>query len=197
MTATAVEFIWWIVGMFGVVGLVAFWFMAPAAAQLTAQAVVKILSAAFSTRVGCALMAAVLVGLVVDEKRHTYDDEQYAKQTALFEAAQRRRDDTIAQETRVKVQAAIDETKAENKAVDDDVKDFSHDLPPVPPTGNPFLVGRDAGRLCKLAGQTVCGPSGYHGMPKTRRPGGRSGDHAKIGLPSIISTGVGPNKQGQ
>jgi hypothetical protein len=197
MTATAVQFIWWIAGTFGVVGLIAFWFIAPTAAQLFVQAVVKVFSILLSSRIGCALLAALVVGLIVDEKRHAYDDAQYAKQTAFFEAAQRRRDDTIAQETREKVWAEIANATAENKAVDDDVKDFSHALPPVPATGNPFLVGGDARRLCNIAGQTVCGPDGHHGMPKARRPSVRSGHHAKVGLPNLIRTGIGADKQGQ
>jgi hypothetical protein len=197
MTAYAAALIWWIVGTFGVAGLVAFWFLAPTAAQLTLQAVVKFFHLVLSYRVGCALLAAIVAGLIVDHKRHAYDDEQFAKRTALFEEAQRRRDDTIAKDTREKVWIEIGNATAANKIVDNSVKGFSDALPPPPKTGNPFLVGADADKLCNIAGKTQCGPSGDQGMPKARRPGGRPGDHAKIRLPSLIRTGIGADQQSQ
>jgi hypothetical protein len=42
MTALAAELLWWVLGTCGVAGLVAFWFLAPTAAQLTLQAVIKL-----------------------------------------------------------------------------------------------------------------------------------------------------------
>lgn len=197
MTAFAIGWLWWIFATFGVAGLVAFWFLAPTAAQLTAQAVIKLFRFVLSYRVGCALLAALVAGLIADHHRHAYDDDQFAKRTALFEEAQRRRDATIEQNTREKVWTEIGDATVRNNSIDSKVKDFRDALPPPAATGNPFLVGNDADRLCKLAGKTQCGPSGDQGMSKARRPGGRPGDNAKIRLPSLIRTGIGTNKQSQ
>lgn len=194
MSAQVVSVVWWIVGTFGVGGLIAAWFVFPTASSLVLQAVVKFFQLVFSYRVGCALLAAIAAGLIVDHQRHAYDDEQFAKRTALFEEAQRRRDATIEQNTRDKVWAEIANATARNKSIDNDVKDFRDVLPPPAVTGNSFLVGADADRLCRLAGKTQCGPVGDQGMSKTRRPGGRSGDHPKIRLPSLVRTGVGPTE---
>lgn len=194
MTAQAVAWAWWIVGTFGVAGLVAFWFLAPTAAQLALRAVIKAFQFALSYRIGCALLAAIAVSLIVDYQRHAYDDKQSAQRAAIFEAAQRQRDARIAEETREAVWTEIANATAANAVIDTDVKEFSDVLPPPPPTGNPFRVGGDAGRLCHIAGKTECGPAGRKGMSEARRPSGRSGNHAKIRLPSLIRTGVGPTQ---
>lgn len=193
MTAKAIEVIWWIVGTFGVAGLVAFWFLAPTAAQLTLQAVVRLFKLLLGYRVGCALLAAVLAGAIVDHKRHAYDDEQFAARTALFEEAQSRRDATIAQATRDKVWAEIANATAENVSIDNDVKEFT-DAPPRVPTGNTLRISdADADRLCKLAGQTQCGPIGREGVSKARRPGGSATDKG-FKLPHLIRAGTRPNQ---
>lgn len=197
MTAKAIEFIWWIVGTFGVAGLVAFWFLAPTAAQLTLQAVVRFFKLLLSDRIGCALLAAIAAGLIVDHQRHAYDDAQNAARSAAFEQAQTDRDAGIEKRTREKVWEEIANATAENKVVDTDVKGFTDALPPPPKTGNPFLIGdADAERLCKLAGQTQCGPVGDQGVPATRRPG-RSAKDQKIRLPSLIRTGLGAARKGK
>lgn len=193
MTAKALSVIWWIVGTFGVGGLVAFWFLAPTAAQLTLQAVVKFFQLVLSYRIGCALIAAVLAGVIVDYKRHAYDDAQFAARTAAFERAQTARDGRIAQETRDKVWKEIADATAQNVSIDNEVKEFS-DAPPPAATGNPLLISdADADRLCKLAGQTQCGPSGDKGVPKARRSGG-SAANSWLKLPNIIRTGARPNQ---
>lgn len=200
MTATAIKFVWWIVGTFGVAGLVAFWFLAPTAAQLALQAVVKFIKLLLSYRIGCALLAAIVAALIADQHRHSYDDAQFAARTAAFEQAQTERDERIAKETRDKVWIEIANATAENKTIDTDVKGFTDALPQPVAIGksvNPFIVGADADRLCKLAGQTQCGPVGDQGMPAARRAGSGSGDHKKIRLPSLIRTGVGSTKQGE
>lgn len=197
MTALAIKWLWWIFATFGLAGLVAFWFLAPTAAQLTLQFVVRLFRFVLSYRIGCALLAAIVAGLIVDQWRHTYDDEQFAQRTAVFQAAQTARDKHIAEKTRETVWAEIADATAANTVVDTDVKGFRDALPPPPATGNPFAVGADADRLCRIAGKTQCGPSGDKGVSAARRAGGRSGDHQKIRLPSLIRTGARPDQQGQ
>lgn len=199
MTAKAIEIVWWIVGTFGIAGLVAAWFVFPTISQLVLQRVVKLFAFVLSYRVGCALLAAIVAGLIVDQWRHSYDDAQFAARTAAFEQAQRDRDSRIALQTRDKVWKEIADATATNATIDNDVKEFS-DAPPVPlppsrvATGNPLAISdADADRLCKLAGQTVCGPIGGKGVSKARRSGGRPADQG-LKLPNIIRTGVGPNQ---
>lgn len=197
MTARAISIIWWIVGTFGIAGLIAFWFLAPTAAQLALRGVVKAFQFILSYRIGCALLAALVTGLIVDERRHSYDDAQFAKQTAMFEAAQKMRDVRIAEKTREAVWVEIANATAANNVVDNDVKEFRDALPPPPPTGNPFLVGADAGRLCHIAGKARCGPSGDKRVPAARRAGSRSGDQRKVGLSGFGRGIPWPIKQGQ
>lgn len=197
MTAKAIGVIWWIVGTFGIGGLIATWFFFPTISQLVLQRVVKLFSFVLSYRIGCALLAAIAAGLIVDQWRHSYDDTQFAARTAAFEQAQRDRDSRIAQQTRQKVSTWADDAAATSMTIDNDVKGFNDAPPPAPPpvaTGNPlFISDADADRLCKLAGQTVCGSVGSKGVPKTRRSGGRPADQG-LKLPHLIRTGVGPNQ---
>ncbi len=187
MTALGTQWLWWIFGTFGLVGLVAFWFAAPTAASLALQIVVRLFKLVLSYRIGCALLAALVTGLIVDQQRHAYDDEQFVKRTALFEAAQETRDARIAQETRDKVWLDIGNAAIENKTIDNGVKEFTNALPPAAPSGNPFLISDvDAGRLCVIAyGKAGCRSAGDKGMPAARRPG-RSAHDSKVRLPSII-----------
>lgn len=194
MTAQAVSLVWWIVGTLGFGALVAFWFLAPTAAQIVLQAVVKFFGLLLSYRVGCALLAAIAAGLIVDHWRHSKDDEVSAQRAALFEAAQKARDQNIAEETREKVWTEIANATAQNAVTDNTVKEFINALPPAPKTGNPYLVGAESCRLRNIAGQTGCGPNGGQGVPKARRTGGSPGDRAKIRLPKIIRTGVGADQ---
>lgn len=192
MTAQAVSVIWWIVGTFGVVGLIALWFLAPTVATMVFRAIGAAFSLVLRYRVGCALLAAIVAGLVVDHLRHSYDDAQSAQRAAAFEAAQTARDSRIASETRERVWKEIADATAQNTVIDTTVKEFTDALPAAKPdVGNPFLVGADSCKLRALAGQTGCGPSSDKGMPKARRASGSSGDRAKIRLPEIIRTGVG------
>jgi hypothetical protein len=199
MTAHVIACIWWIVGTFGVAGLIAFWFLAPVAARLVLQAVVAAFEFVLSYRVGCALLAAIAVGFVVDYQRHAYDDAQFAARTALFEFAQKQRDDGIAQKTRDKVWSEIADATAANVSIDDDVKDFTNvpaavPLPAVRPVGNPLVIdAADAVRLCHIAGQTQCGPVGSQGVSKARRPGGSATDK-RFRLPHLIRAGTRPNQ---
>lgn len=190
MTALAIKWLWWIFATFGVAGLVAFWFLAPTAAQLALQIVVRAIRFVLSYRIGCALLAAIAAGLIADHLRHTYDDEQFAQRTAAFVASQDARDKRVAEKTRGEVLAAVAAANVANNVIDKDVKGFSDALPP-PTTGNPFLIGdADADRLCVIAyGKAGCRSSGSKGVSEARRASG-SAANSKIRLPSFIRTGT-------
>lgn len=194
MTAFATQWLWWIFGTFGLVGLVAFWFLAPTAGQLTLQIVVRLFKLLLSYRIGCALLAAIAAGLIVDHKRHAYDDEQFAKRTAAFEAAQDHRDATVAQNTRDRVWIDIGNQTALNVETAKEVKEFRDVLPPTPKTGNVFRIGDDdARRLCIIAyGKVGCGPSGGKRVPEARRPG-RHSDNSGLRFPDAVRRIVGDN----
>lgn len=197
MTAFAIKWMWWIFATFGFAGLAAFWFLAPTAAQLALRAVVKLFGFVLSYRIGCALLAALAAGLIVDYQRHAYDDEQFAQRTAAFEAAQRQRDQRIAEKTRAAVWTEIANATVSNAAIDTSVKEFTDAPPPQPATGNPFLIGdTDAVRLCHIAGQTECGSSGGQRVPAARRAGSRAADQ-KFRLPSLIRTGTRADQKGK
>lgn len=194
MTALATEWLWWIFATFGLAGLVAFWFGAPAAAQLTLQFVVKLFRFVLSYRIGCALLAALVAGLIVDHHRHAYDDEQFAKRAAAFDAAQDERDARVAKNARDRVWTEIANQTAKNVETDKEVKEFRDVLPPTPPTGNVFRIGdSDAKRLCIIAyGKAGCGPDSRKGMPEARRKGASPGDQ-RVGFPRSIRRIIGDN----
>jgi len=144
-----ISWVWYLVGLLGVGGTIAFFVLAPALAGTVLQAVFRFL---LTTRPGWALMAIMIFVPLTDIHRSRKDEAAFAARTSAFEQAQRERDARIEQETRDKVTAELAEQAKDNTKVDTDVDAFQKDLPPVPATGNPFAVGPDACRLRVIAG---------------------------------------------
>lgn len=171
------KLIYWIVGTLGVAGTIALFVFFPAVMGTIWKAIIRLFTLVLSYRIGCAIVAAIVVAFAVDYWRHSRDDAAYAAKTAAFEQAQRDRDKRIAQETKDEVWTDIANQTAVNKVTDQEVKEFEDAIPPSPPTGNPFRIGADAGRLCRIAGGTVCGPRrSPQAMPKARAARSNSGD---------------------
>lgn len=160
------KLIYWAIGVFGIAGTIALIVFAPTTIPIIVNAVTRFFNFVLSYRIGCAILAAVLAAFIADYMRHSSDDARYAAEVAEYEKAQDARDKRIKDETTADVWKEIANATAENAVTDTDVKDFTHDLPPIPATGNPFRIGDDAGRLCRIAGETECGHIGGDGVPK-------------------------------
>jgi hypothetical protein len=191
------KILYWLIGTVGVAGTIALFAIYPAIMGSIWRGIIKLFALILSYRLGCAIVAAIAVGFAVDYWRHSRDDAAYAEQTAAFEQAQRDRDKKIAKETREAVWVEIANATAESAVTDKEVKEFTDVLPPVPETGNPFRVGADAGRLCKIAGQARCGPPSPQGVPKAKGAGVSSGNRGKLRLPHLVSRGAGSAQKGQ
>lgn len=169
------KIVWWLVATLGVAGTIAvvvgLMAMGPQALFIAARAVREFFRIVLSYRIGCALLAAIAVGLLVDYWRHSRDDAEFARRIAAFEAAQVARDTNIAQQTREAVLQEIANATAENGKLDQEVKEFENELPPTPATGNPYRVGPDAAKLRRIAGQAERGPHGAKRVPAPGRPG--------------------------
>lgn len=148
---------WWAVATFGVVGTIALLVLGsmyfPDLLRRIVSGFIRIFTFVLSYRIGCAIVAAVAVGFMVDYWRHSTDDAEFAQRTALFEHAQKARDERIRTETRDLVWIEIADQTAANAVTDNEVKEFHDALPPVPHTGNPFRVGPAAAKLRHIAGQ--------------------------------------------
>lgn len=187
------KLIWWAVGVFGIGGLIAICAIYPVVLAVVARFFRLVLS----TRIGCAVVAAIVAALIADYVRHSIDDDRYAAEIAAFEKKQDERDKRIAVETRELVWKEIADATAQNAVTDKDVKDFTDALPPIPPTGNVFRVGADACRLRKLAGQADCGPDGAQGVPKADTKPASVRDRIRKRLSRTDSRGAGSNQQEQ
>jgi hypothetical protein len=167
---------WWAVGTFGIVGTIALIVLGsmyfPDLLRRIVAGFVRIFTFVLSYRIGCAIVAAIVVGLAVDYWRHDKDDAEFAKRTALFEHAQKQRDERIRVETRDDVWKEIADATAENVVIDKDVKEFTDAPPPQPaPASNPYRIDPVSRvRLCHIAGQTECGPVSPQRVQARRRP---------------------------
>lgn len=191
---TVWKMIAWAIGMFGVGGFIILCVVYPAVLGYA----IKIILWLFSTRVGCALLAAILVGLAVDYMRHSWDDDEFAERTAAFEQRQKERDKQIADDTRKLVTEEIAAAAPVNAAIDQDVKEFHDDLPPVPaivPTGNPFLVGDAACKLRHIAGEPDCGSRSRPRVPGAHTRPAATPHKPQVGLPGPRTAGAGPAQQ--
>ena len=171
----------WTVATLGVVGTIALFAVYPIIMQTVFKVIFSVLGWLLKTRIGCAVLAAIIAGLAVDYVRHSIDDRNFAARTAAFEAAQVERDARIQRETRDIVTKEIIDQAAANTTTDTDVKEFHDALPPIPnidaEATHLFRVGAAACRLRHIAGETECGSPGPQGMPKIRLPRSRPANH--------------------
>lgn len=182
---TAISWVWWLVGTFGVVGTGLMLWLAPAALVKIASVVLNFF---ITNRWGNMLGVGLIVFFVADVNRSLRDEQAYKEKTAAFEQEQKARDDRIAKETRDQVWTEIANATAANAATDKQVEDFTNALPPVPfADSNPFRVGNDACKLRALAGQPGCGPQSVpRRMQKAGAPAKPEGDHGGFGLPASL-----------
>lgn len=156
--------LWWLVGTLGLGGTIAAFVMAPAVAMPVFQAALRFL---LGTRIGVGLLVGLVVFVAADIHRSRLDQRVWDAKVASFEQRQKERDQKIADDTRAAVTAEIAAQNVANAATDQKTEDFTHDLPPIPATGNPFAVGPDACRLRNIAGLPCSEPGGEPApMPK-------------------------------
>ena len=158
---------YWIIAGIGAAGVVALIIYVPA----VLVPIVRFFKLMISTRIGCAVLAAIVTGVAVDYWRHARQDRIFAEKTAAFEQAQKDRDAKIAADTKAWVERRMAEQFIAEKDAQKDVEDFKATLPP----NSVFRVGNDAARLRALAGLP---PSQHHRrMPKAPRKGDAAGRH--------------------
>lgn len=150
-TIFGISWVWWLLGTLGIGGTVALFFLAPVAFQVVLGVGGKVFRWLLSTRIGCALMAAVVAFVVADIHRSRLDAEDWKQRVAQFEAAQDARDKRIADDTRKLVKKELEDEAAAQRVSDGDLQIFKSGLPALPPD-SVCRVGRDAERLRELGG---------------------------------------------
>lgn len=180
----------WCLGTLGVAGIIVLLVIAPSSFGIALRVIIKLLSLVLSYRLGCAVVAAVVVGLAVDYWRHSTDDAEFAQRTALFEHAQTERDERIKTETRDDVWKEIADATAANAVLDNDVKEFTDAPPPViAPASDPYRIDPvSRAKLCDIAGKTDCRPQGSKRVQAPRRPGASPSNRR---LPQGVGAGAG------
>lgn len=167
MTALALEWFWWIFATFGIVGIIAVWFLAPSVAALIMKGVIAFFTLIFGYRIGCAIVAAIVAFLIADYHRARIDEADWKQQQAAFIQAQAARDKQIDVDARAEVRKEIADEKAATAATTNEVQVYEQALPVLPPTDTVCRVGSDAGKLRAIAGH----PQGKRKfrMPKPSR----------------------------
>lgn len=153
MTALALEWFWWIFATFGIIGIIAIWFLAPTVATMILKGIVAFFNLVFGYRLGCAIVAAVAAFLIADYHRARIDEADWKQQQAVFEQAQAVRDKQIDADARAEVRKEITDEKAATADTTNEVKVYEDALPVLPPTVTVCNVGADADRLRNIAGQ--------------------------------------------
>lgn len=185
MTALALEWFWWIFATFGIVGIILIWIFAPSVAALVVKAVVGLFQFLFGYRIGCALIAGVACLLIADYHRAKFDEADWQKRIATFEAAQASRDKQITADVRAEVTQELTEAAAAQQESKKDVDDFEK----ATPTDVKCLVGDRAGELQYIAGQARSKPAKR--VPAAPRRSAVPKDHQRFGLPELITRGAG------
>lgn len=107
-----VSIVLWIVGIGGIGGAIALFFFAPALFEVLLQGLQAILGSILSTRLGCALLAAVLAGVAADQ----YREHEAASQCSATIVARDKKADRLAQQRDVNQSSAAD-TDASSRVV--------------------------------------------------------------------------------
>ncbi len=198
MTLLGIQWIWWLLGTFGIGGVALLAYFAPAVALGVGQWLLKFV---LTTPIGAALATAAVVWFVADTNRSIRDQHEFAARTAAYEQLQAQRDVTIRQETREDVLRESGEQALANAKTDQQVKEFKDALPPVPYANgvNPFRVGDASCRLRALAGQVGCGSERPKGVPQARPQGAGAGTghRPRFRLPGFVTGSIGRAAKGQ
>lgn len=162
---------YWLVATVGIAGTIALFVFAPAVARGLMSLAVEMLHQLLATRFGCAVLAAVVVGLGVNYMRASLDQEHFDQRIAQFEELQKKRDADIAAETRAAVEKELAETNKSAALTDTAVKDFTNGLQIAPPApaANPYVVGDDACKLRFIAGLPPCGSERHPRVSAARK----------------------------
>lgn len=162
---------YWLVATVGVAGTIALFVFAPAVGRGLLALGAEMVRQLLATRFGCAVLAAVVVGLSVNYMRATLDQEHFDARIAQFEELQKERDAKIAADTRAAVEKEHAEITRSAALTDVAVKDFTNGLPIAPPApaANPYLVGDDACKLRFIAGLPPCGPERHSRVSGARK----------------------------
>jgi hypothetical protein len=152
-----ISWIWYLVGALGVGGTIAFFAIDAVAAMAVFKGLLRFL---WRTRPGWAIVALAIAIPLTDIHRSRSDQAAMEAATAAFEQKQHERDKQIAADTRKAVDEALAVQAVNDAATDKRAEDFTHELPPIPATGNPFTVGPDACRLRQIAGLSCRGLEG-------------------------------------
>lgn len=191
-----IEWVYWMLGTFGVLGTIAAFWFAPA---ITVQVLKYLATFLFTTRIGNVILSAVVAFVIADINRSKIDAAEYAEKiasmTAEAEAKHKQRDAEIAASAKAEVMAELARQRLSEAKIDSDVKEFTDALPAQAnvPSAPDFRVGDASCRLRKLAGYAGCSPEGtVGGVPKARSKdrGARLPDWAQYRLPSLISRGA-------
>lgn len=201
------KLIYWGIGSVGLFGLIALLIWAPQVLGVVLRIGLRIVEDLLSTRVGVAVLTAVLVAITVDYMRHSMDDKAFAERTAAFEQQQKARDLQIAKNAKAEAQQQLDALNLQNADLDKKLKEFTDALPApsaTPPpsvaSDDPFLVGAAACKLRVLAGTSRasdCGPPGRKGVPAARKRGARAPNQPAKRLPQAGAASPGAAPQGQ
>jgi hypothetical protein len=186
-----------IVGIGGLGGLALIAILYPVIAQGIIAAIGAVLHEMLSTRMGCAVLAAIIAGTGASYMRGHIDNQEFAERIAQFELRQKARDKKIADDTRAAVTAELAELNKSVAVTDTDVKDFTDAAPidppvtPSIPASDPLRVGNDACRLRRIAGLPECGSERLGGVSQAAKRAARTFHHVRHKLPDVIRTGIG------
>lgn len=152
MTAFALEWFWWIFATFGIVGIIAVWFLAPTVATMILKGIIAFFSLVFGYRLGCAIVAAVVAFLAADYHRARIDEVDWKRRQAAYDQAQIARDKKIDADARAQVRQEIADEKAATATTTNEVQVYEQALPVLPPTDTICRVGSDADKLRAISG---------------------------------------------
>ncbi|MBB5051113.1 hypothetical protein HNQ36_001067 [Afipia massiliensis] len=127
------SWIWWLIGTFGFAGMVYFCVAFPLTAVLVGKAIAGFIRHMLQTRVGVAILVAVLATIATWIWRDGVLDERwaqrYADDKALAATASKARDDQIAEDLTKKYQPKIQSLEQLSKSLQKQVADYAKRKP--------------------------------------------------------------------
>jgi hypothetical protein len=181
-----VSWIWYLLGLLGVGGTIAFFVLDTAGATLFFKWLISFL---WKTRIGWALVAGFLAFEIADIHRSKLDEAAFAARTAEFEQKQKERDAKIEADTRAAVLTELAQNKTDDTATDKDVKEFQneHPAPATPAATDNCRIGPDVDQLRRISGTPIGRPGSAQAVSKAGKAGATTGHRGRFKLPKFGS----------
>jgi uncharacterized membrane protein YraQ (UPF0718 family) len=170
MSAEILKWVYWLIATVGIAGAIALWLLFPPIFTMVFTLIARLFALVLRSRIGCAVLAAIAAGLIINYHRAALDAAEWKRQMEAFRQEQEARDAKIASETREAVWKEIADATAANAETTTEVKNYETQLKPLAANDPTCRVESDVDKLRAISGSAGRKPASVKRMRSPRWP---------------------------